>query len=151
MGMTGGDSQDMTLVMLVSAAFDASVRALHERLPELGFPDIRPVHCTNVFRVIDAEGTRPSELARRAGVTPQSMAEFVRYLETGGYLERRPAPDDGRGRVVTLTERGRAASGAARQAFTELEQRWAQAIGHDQLTEVRAALATMGVHRTRDQ
>lgn len=139
-----GDRQGMTLVMLVSAAFDASVRTLHERLPELGFPDIRPVHCTNVFRVIDVGGTRPSELARRAGVTPQSMAEFVRYLESCGYLERHPDQNDGRGRVVTLTQRGQAASAAARQAFAELEHRWTQAIGPDRLVEIRAALASMG-------
>ena len=137
------DRQAATLVMLVSAAFDTSVRALHERLPELGFPDIRPVHCTNVFRVIDADGTRPGELARRAGVTPQSMAEFVRYLEQAGYVERQPDPGDGRGRIVRLTARGQAASAAARQTFAELEQRWTQAIGPDRLTDVKTSLAAM--------
>ena len=69
--------QEMPLVMLVSAAFDASVRALHARLPALGFPDIRPVHCTNVFRVIDPEGTKPGELARRAGVSPPQSPRWA--------------------------------------------------------------------------
>ena len=125
------------------ASVDASVRALHDRLPELGFPDIRPVHCTNVFRVIDPDGTKPGELARRAGVSPQAMAEFVGYLEEAGYVQRRRDAHDGRSRIVVLTPRGREAAAAARQAFAELQRRWERQIGPRQLDQVRAGLSAM--------
>ncbi|HET9653748.1 MAG TPA: MarR family transcriptional regulator, partial [Kineosporiaceae bacterium] len=135
--------QAVTLVMLISRTYDAGIRALHERLPQLGFTDLRPVHCTNVFRVIDPAGNRPGELARRAGVSPQAMAEFVRYLEGAGYLERTADPQDGRARMVVLTDRGRQASAAARQAFADLEATWVERIGAERLTELRATLAEL--------
>ncbi|MGH3162804.1 MAG: MarR family transcriptional regulator [Actinoallomurus sp.] len=40
-------------------------------------------------------------------VRPRSIAKIVAVLEKAGPLERRPDPQDGRRRLVTLTERGR--------------------------------------------
>lgn len=133
----------LPLAMLVSAAFDSLVESLHQALPAAGFPDIRPAHCTGVFRVIDAEGTRPTELARRAGVTPQAMAEFVRYLENRGYVTRVADPTDGRGRIVTLTPRGREASAAAGQAFAAIEARWELQLGKRRMEQLRKMLAEL--------
>jgi hypothetical protein len=81
---SGGGATGVTLAPLVSALIDAFIHGLHQRLPAAGFSDIRPAQCTGVFRVIDPHGTRPTELARRTGVTPQAMAEFVSYLEQRG-------------------------------------------------------------------
>jgi DNA-binding MarR family transcriptional regulator len=129
--------------MLVSEVFDSLVAALHSALPAAGFPDIRPAHSINLFRVIDADGTRPGELARRAGVTPQAMAEIVRYLESRGYVERVPDPSDGRGRIVTLTPRGREASAVAGRVFARLEDRWNQALGARRMTALRAMMTEL--------
>lgn len=126
--------------MLISAAFDQLVDGLHRRLPEAGFTDIRPAHCTGVFRVMDANGTRPSKLAQRAGVSPQAMAEFVRYLEERGYVTRRPDPTDGRGRIIQLTEKGVHASEAAGAAFTAIEAEWESRLGPRRMAELRRAL-----------
>ena len=63
--------------MNISALFDAPLEALHTALSAADFADIRPAHSINLFRVNDTEGSRPTELARRAGVTPQAMAEIV--------------------------------------------------------------------------
>ena len=46
----------------------------------------------NVLQFLDAEGTRVSELARRAQITKQSMAVLVAHLERHGYAERVPDP-----------------------------------------------------------
>jgi DNA-binding MarR family transcriptional regulator len=129
--------------MLVSGVFDSLVHGLHERLPAAGFADIRPTHCTSVFRVIDSEGTRPTELARRAAMTPQAMAELVRYLEEHGYVHRVPDPHDGRGRIVKLTERGVEAAAAAGQAFADIESAWEHALGDRRMTELRAMLGEL--------
>jgi DNA-binding MarR family transcriptional regulator len=131
------------LAMHISALFDAPVDALHTSLPAAGFADIRPAHSINFFRVIDAEGTRPTELARRAGVTPQAMAEFVRYLEGRGYAERVPDPSDGRGRIVKLTPRGREASAVAGRVFTDLEAKWEKHLGQRAMAQLRRALAEL--------
>lgn len=134
---------DRSAVMLFSDVFDALVAEMHDALPNAGFDDIRPSHSVGVFRTVDAEGTRPGELARRAGVTPQAMAEFVRYLEGRGYVERVPDPTDGRARLVRLTPRGKKAAVAAHDAFAKIEERWKRALGarrYDELKEMLAAL-----------
>jgi DNA-binding MarR family transcriptional regulator len=129
--------------MHISALFDALTTALHTALPAAGFPDIRPAHSINLFRVIDAAGTRPGELARRAGVTPQAMAEIVGYLQARGYAERVPDPADGRARIVRLTPRGRQASAVAAQVFTDLEARWEQHLGQRQMARLRHMLGEL--------
>jgi len=134
---------DLALAPLVSALIDTFIHGLHERLPAAGFGDIRPAHCTGVFRVIDPQGTRPTELARRAGVTPQAMAEFVSYLEERGYLQRVPDPADGRGRIVKLTPRGRKAADAAGQAFAEIEAGWTNTLGAKRMHQLKTMLVEL--------
>lgn len=131
------------LAMHISTLFDALTGALHAALPAAGFPDIRPAHSINLFRVIDAGGTRPGELARRAGITPQAMAEIVRYLEARGYAERVPDPADGRARIVRLTPRGRQASAVAARVFTGLEARWEQHLGQRRMAQLRQMLSEL--------
>jgi DNA-binding MarR family transcriptional regulator len=129
--------------MNISAVFDSLVEALHTALPAAGFPDIRPAHSINLFRVIDAGGTRPTELARRAGVTPQAMAEIIRYLEGHGYAERVPDPSDGRARIVKLTPRGHEAAAIAGRVFTGLEAKWEEVLGESRMAQLRAMLAEL--------
>jgi DNA-binding MarR family transcriptional regulator len=80
-----------------------------------------------VTDVCSAHGTTPAELrvllflahAPAGAASPSEVATFVvqttggltatlRRLETAGHVERRPDPDDGRGRLVALTGAGRA-------------------------------------------
>src|SRR5579875_1514917 len=135
----GGPGAVPPLAMHISALFDALTAALHAAR----FPDIRPAHSINLFRVIDPAGTRPGELARRAGITPQAMAEIVRYLEARGYAERVPDPADGRARIVRLTPRGRQASAVAARVFTGLEARWEQRLGPRRMAQLRRMLAEL--------
>jgi DNA-binding MarR family transcriptional regulator len=144
----GGHPAVPPLAMNISALFDALVEALHTVLPAAGFADIRPTHSINLFRVIDAEGTRPTVLARRAGVTPQAMAEIVRYLEDHGYAARLPDPGDGRARIVRLTPRGREAAVAAR-VCTDLEAKWEEHLGGRQMTQLRTMVGELAQLRDR--
>jgi len=57
---------------------------------------------------LDREGPRSvSDLAAAENVRPQSMAQTVADLESGGLVERRPDPDDRRRSLVLFTELGR--------------------------------------------
>jgi DNA-binding MarR family transcriptional regulator len=56
-----------------------------------------------------------SDLAGVAHMRPQSMAQTVRELEEGGYVIRRPDPDDGRRVLIELTDAGVAALAADRR------------------------------------
>ena len=56
---------------------------------------------------LDRGGPRSvSDLAAAERVRPQSMAQTVADLESGGLVERRPDPDDRRRALVSLTESG---------------------------------------------
>lgn len=105
---------------------------------EAGFPQ-RPAH-SGVFAHIDLEGTRLTELALRANMTPQAMGELVDDLERLGYLRRRPDPSDRRAKLVTLTKRGRACIRAAHAVIAGIEADLEQLLGRRRLVELRRTL-----------
>ena len=49
----------------------------------------------------------PSDIARWVVQTSGGLTATLKRLEDDGYVERRPDPDDGRGRLVALTDDGR--------------------------------------------
>ena len=55
-----------------------------------GFPQ-KPAHSA-VFAQIVPEGSRLTDLARGANMSPQAMGELVDELEELGYVVRRPTP-----------------------------------------------------------
>src|SRR5262245_51077750 len=61
---------------------------------------------TRVLVLIDADGPRLTDLADRAQMTKQSMAELINRMEGIGLVERRPDPADGRAKLVFLTPFG---------------------------------------------
>jgi DNA-binding MarR family transcriptional regulator len=93
-------------------------------LTEAGFGDIRAAH-SSVFPFVPPEGIQVSELARLAHVRKQTMAQAVDELEQLGYVERRPDPSDGRGRLIFLTRRGKKVPAVAVATGRDVEARWA--------------------------
>jgi len=66
-----------------------------------------PVGQMAVLGRLDREGpASTSDLAAAERMRPQSMAQTVRDLESGGLVSRRPDPDDGRRALVELTPAG---------------------------------------------
>ena len=59
-----------------------------------------------LFRSLDLDGTRLTDLAARAGMTKQAMAEIVDKADAAGLVDRLPDPADGRAKIVCLTARG---------------------------------------------
>lgn len=129
------------LPQLIGQAFNLILDQLHHHLVEAGHEDLRPTHYLNVFRFMDCDGTRPTTLARRAGMTPQAMSELVGYLEQRDYVRRVPDPADGRGRVVVYADRGIRAAEIAASYFADLQTRWGAIVGPDRLQDVTSALA----------
>ena len=62
----------------------------------------------NHFVRLDREET-PVQLARNFQVTKGAMTNTLQRLEARGLVEIRPHPTDGRGKLVRITEAGRAA------------------------------------------
>jgi len=80
------------------------------------------------------------ELAAHLRVTKQSASEIVALLEREGYVQRRPHPDDGRARVVELTDAGRAGLVRSRTLWGDLVADWEALVGPDDLATIRRAL-----------
>lgn len=129
-----------TLGSLLRAAYARLADRLYGDLAAQGYPDIRPAHSA-VLRHLPEEGARLTALAAQAGMTKQSMAYLVGYLEEQGYLAQKPDPADGRARVVKLTARGRRLLDTMLQLSADLEARLAAKLGRARIDELRAALA----------
>ena len=110
-----------------------------------GFPQ-KPSHSA-VFAQISREGSRLTELARGANMTPQAMGELVDELEELGYLERRPDPTDRRAKLIVLTPRGHECIAAGIATIQGIEERIDQILGprgHAQLRRLLSALLAAG-------
>src|SRR4051794_31891859 len=127
---------DTPLPPLLGRLKELAMDELHRRLADEGYPDIRPGHGC-VFRFIDDEGTRLTELAERSGYSKQAVGEVVADLEALGYVERIPDPEDGRAKTIILTERGRGALAAGRRVFVDIEQRWIDEFGEERIAQMR--------------
>lgn len=67
-----------------------------------------PVAQASVLSRLDREGPQStSTLAAAERMRPQSMAQTLAELETGGLIARRPDPADGRRVLIELTGPGR--------------------------------------------
>lgn len=67
-------------------------------------------------RIGKGEAANAARLAEVEGVRPQSMATTIASLEDLGLIERMSDPDDGRRRIVALTDAGRDAEAGNRVA-----------------------------------
>lgn len=110
-----------------------------EGLADRGFTDLRPAHAAIGQHIAD-HGSRVTELAQRAQVTKPTVVYLVNDLERLGYVERRPDPEDGRAKLVCLTERGAQAQQAAREIVAEIEQDWSSLLGRRDFATLRELL-----------
>lgn len=116
-----------------------AVERMFSRMAAAGFPDVREGHGC-VFGFIDLEhGSRLTDLAERARLTKQAVGEAVAELERKGYVERVPDPEDGRAKIIKLTDRGRDAALTGQRLFAEIEQEWADQLGEDLIAGLREA------------
>lgn len=106
-----------------------------------GFPQ-KPKHSA-VFSQIHPDGSRLTDLARRAHMTPQAMGELIDELEELGYVFRKPDPTDRRAKLVVLTERGRDALEAGRQTIVGLEDRIDAILGEEGHRTLRELLGKL--------
>ena len=134
-------AQDDLGRMLLGAfrAFEVEVsEALEER--ELG--GVRPSFAS-VFVHAEPGGSQLSDLARRAGMSKQGMADIVREMQSLGLVRRAPDPDDGRGRLVVLTAKGRRRLAQANRAIASVEGRFRRRLGDRRYEALRSALTEL--------
>jgi DNA-binding MarR family transcriptional regulator len=103
-----------------------------------GFPQ-KPAHAA-VFAQIDPEGSRLTDLAKRANMSPQAMGELVDELEEMEYVVRRPDPTDRRAKLITLTEKGHDCIAAGTATIDGIEQQLVDLLGERGHRQLRSLL-----------
>jgi DNA-binding MarR family transcriptional regulator len=102
---------------------------------------LRGTHVTLLSQLPD-EGTTAAELARRLGVRPPTVHQWVRELDELGILEVVDVPGSRRERRVQLTARGRDDRAVAFRALQRVEDLLERRIGAGSVSQLRAALLT---------
>jgi DNA-binding MarR family transcriptional regulator len=138
----GGQSSELNLGLLMFIPYRAMEKAILEALAGQGFDDITLAQA-RVFQRIGPDGSRLTELADAAQVTKQTVGFLVDQLERAGYVERTPDPQDGRARLVRVSERGAAAVRASLDVVAEVEARWIAHLGRTRTAHLREALTKL--------
>jgi len=128
-------------------ALSNALRRFEERVLELmraaGHTETQRSH-VHLTRHLDIEGTRITELARRAAMTNAAMTELIDMCSARGLVERVADPADGRVRIVRFTPAGLAWLDAFGRAVADAEREMAAVIGPQVLAKLIPALARYG-------
>ncbi|MFG1602584.1 MarR family winged helix-turn-helix transcriptional regulator [Actinoplanes sp. NPDC049265] len=137
--MSAGDYTDANLPLL--ALLQRGVRwfsdQLLQRLEAEGVEPITPAHAGVLAHLGHDTPLNIAELARRAGVTRQTMHRAVTQLLDEGLLISTPGPGFPRSTLIALTEAGRRRRDVASGILRDLEQELGEQLGDAALAQLR--------------
>src|SRR3954470_10388623 len=93
-----------------------------------------------LFPHLDADGTRPAEIARRAGISRQAVGQTVAQMKEQGLVKLAPDPTNRRARLVQPTAKGRKALEPSGSGSNAAEKVLARRIGAARVKSLREAL-----------
>lgn len=131
----------------VGRLLNNAVRRFEGRVLELmsagGHADTRIAHI-HLTRNLDVEGTRLTELARRASVSKQAMGELVDQCAELGLVDRVADPSDGRARIIIFTPAGLVWLDAFRDAVDAAEKEMRAELGRTTMEAILKGLSAYG-------
>ena len=98
----------------------------------------------HITRHLSLRGDRLTDLAERAGMSKQAMADLVDQCEAWGLVQRVPHPRDARARLVCFTSQGLDWLRAFRLAVQQAEAQFKAEVGCDVATVVALGLEAYG-------
>jgi DNA-binding MarR family transcriptional regulator len=137
--------QTVNTVSLLGRAYSLLGFQIVDGVVGAGFPQ-KPAHSA-VFAQIVPEGSRLTDLARGANMSPQAMGELVDELEQLEYLVRHPDPTDRRAKLIVLTPKGRDCIAAGMATIDGIEQRLTELLGKRGHRELRRLLTKVLAQR----
>ena len=124
------------LLVRLTRQFRTDLAAPHA---EQGYGDVRDPRL-QIFGNVRMGGIRLTELAARAQLSLAATSELVNDLAALGYLTRRADPDDGRAKLIDLTDRGQRLLADAGDRVADIEARWSQLVGADDFAHMCATM-----------
>ncbi len=109
-----------------------------DALAEAGLDDLN-LSYQSLFSYPPLDGQRPSDIAKRLGMTKQALNHLLGQLEKMGYVERRSDPAS---RLATIhyTERGWRVLEVTIAAMQRLEADWRAQIGDQRFADFKATM-----------
>lgn len=132
-------SREVPSSLLMFLGYRAAEDRILAALDRAGFEDLTRAQ-GRLLAGMDDGGTRLVVLADRARIAKQTALALVDRLVAAGYVERVADPEDGRARLVRLTDRGRDILPVARAEEQRIDEEWAAHLGPARMRELRAAL-----------
>ncbi len=139
--MEGAPLRPGELAGALLAASDWFNDALVQRLAAQGWPALNRSQ-SQVFAALAQGPARPATLARRIGITRQSMQVLLHGLAAEGLVAVQDDPNDRRAHVVRLRERGQCLLRDAETVLVGLEDELAGRIGREEVEALRRALGS---------
>ncbi len=109
-------------------------------LEAAGYPDLRAADASLLRYLHDRDGATVTELTGLLDISKQAVSQQVASFVQRGYGMRAASPDDGREKLIRLTERGRGARAAAIGFADEIEAELQAALGADAVAGMRAVI-----------
>lgn len=146
--MSGADSltEAPDLGVLAARLLFAIQDELYARLAQDGFDDLYPRHGT-VLAYIGDDGMRATEIARLSGQHKQVVGTVIDELESLGYVQRHPDPEDRRAKLVCHTDRGRRQKRAGDAIMRDIQRRHSARLGEDAYRRFLATFADVVTHQ----
>ena len=116
---------------------------LQARVHERGWPDISRPQSMVMINIVSGV-TRPSDIARRLGVSRQAIHTTIAQMIDKGVVTLEDDPDDARHKRLALTAFGERMRNDAQAAMTELTGVLAARIGQERFDQLLETLADWG-------
>lgn len=139
MGSSDEADVDHNIGWLLKTAFDVYHAITVQTVRELGFSDVTASQA-RLIAVFNKKSIRAIDLAELAGVSKQAASVTLSELISSGYIDQRKSTNDGRVRLLSLTEKGDALKRAAGTAKVTLERTISAVIGFEGKTQLAAQL-----------
>ena len=133
-------TRDMLIGALLRVPAQAVQHRIIKELNVAGFEELTVPHMA-VLQFPGPDGVRPGMLAERAGMSKQAINQLLRSLEAFGYIVRSSVPDEGRGRIVRFTKRGRAAYKKIYDILGGIEREWSAELGPRRFAQLKGLLS----------
>ncbi|MBW2270628.1 MAG: MarR family transcriptional regulator [Deltaproteobacteria bacterium] len=124
---------------LIGIARHLQFQVMHSLTQDLGHHALR-LSFGPFLTLVGQQGCRLTTIASELGISKQACNQTAKQIERAGYIERRPAPEDGRGRLAVLTEKGRELAEQGERLITNVEAAYREFIGEQVYPDFAAAL-----------
>jgi DNA-binding MarR family transcriptional regulator len=135
-----------TLMRAARGTYASSIRA---RLHAIGIADLPRNGAVVLTGIADNGGPR-EDLPTGLGVTKQAVSQVIDTLETRGYLQRSPDPDDRRRIRLELTELGLQVVDAVVEGVEAVDRKLCERATPQQIEGARSVLAALADIKSAD-